>query len=264
MGIPILEMDIQNLSQLDESIQKFQITHVVHLAAQAGVRYSKENPQAYVDTNLNGFLQILELIRRHPSIPLTYASSSSVYGLNEKTPFVETDPTDTPSNLYGATKKSNELMAHAYHHLFGISAVGLRFFTVYGPWGRPDMAYFSFTDAILNGTPIRLYNQGKMKRDFTYIDDIIQGTVAAIDRVRGCEIFNLGNHKPEEILTLVHLLEKKLGKKATVELLPAESGEVPITYADISKAEKVLGFKPQVSLDKGLDAFLEWYRDLSQ
>ncbi len=231
----------------------------MHLAAQAGVRYSKANPQSYCDANLVGFLQILELIRRHSHIPLIYASSSSVYGLNQKIPFAESDRTDTPSNLYGATKKSNELMAHAYHHLFGISVTGLRFFTVYGPWGRPDMAYFSFTDAIMQGAAIQIYNNGQMKRDFTYIDDIIRGTIAAIDRSCSCEIFNLGNHQPEEVLKLVHLLEEKLGKKARLELLPAQRGEALITYADISKSRAHLGFNPQTSLEEGLDHFLSWY-----
>ncbi len=252
-GIKVIEADIFNLPPLGET------THFVHLAAQAGVRYSKTNPQTYVDTNLNGFLQVLELIRRHPHIPLIYASSSSVYGLNKKVPFSETDRTDDPSSLYGATKKSNELMASAYHHLYGISVTGLRFFTVYGPWGRPDMAYYSFTDAILQQKPIQLFNHGKMQRDFTYVDDIVQGTIAALDKSLPNEIFNLGNHKPEEIVTLIHLLEQKLGKKARVELLPDLLGEVPTTYADISKSQKILGFTPRTSLDQGLDKFLAWY-----
>ncbi len=261
LGIQVIDAEIQNLPKLEEIIQKHQITHVVHLAAQAGVRYSKVNPQSYADTNLDGFLQILELIRRHPNIPLIYASSSSVYGLNEKVPFAETDPTDCPSSLYGATKKSNELMARAYHHLYGISVTGLRFFTVYGPWGRPDMAYYSFTDAILRDRPIQIFNNGQMKRDFTYIDDIIQGTAAALDRSLPCEIFNLGNHQPEDILHLVRLLEQKLGKKAEVQLLPRQLEEVPITYADISKSQMMLGFAPQTSLEKGLDQFLSWYKE---
>src|SRR3569832_1022701 len=248
-GITVIEADIQNLDQLEKIVQQHQITHVVHLAAQAGVRYSKVNPQAYLDTNLNGFLQILELVRRHPKIPLIYASSSSVYGLNQKIPFSEDDTTDIPSNLYGATKKSNELMARSYHHLYGISVTGLRFFTVYGPWGRPDMAYYSFADAIMQGRQIQIYNQGQMKRDFTYIDDIIQGTVAALDRSFPCEIFNLGNNQPEEVLKLVQLLEKKLGKKADVVLLSDERGEVPTTYADITKSQTLLGFNPQTSLE---------------
>lgn len=258
-AIPVIEADIQDLDQLEKIIETYQVTHVVHLAAQAGVRYSKVNPQVYSDANLDGFLQILELIRRHPQIPLIYASSSSVYGLNQKIPFSETDSTDIPSSLYGATKKSNELMARAYHHLYGISVTGLRFFTVYGPWGRPDMAYYSFTDAIMKGKPIQIYNQGQMKRDFTYIDDIIKGTVAALDRSLPCEIFNLGNNQPEDVLKLVQLLEQKLGKKAHLELLSDQLGEVPITYADITKSQSMLGFKPQTSLDQGLDQFLSWY-----
>ena len=258
-GIEVINADIQDLAKLEEIVQKYQITHVVHLAAQAGVRYSKVNPQSYIDTNLNGFLQILELIRRHPQIPLIYASSSSVYGLNEKVPFAESDPTDAPSSLYGATKKSNELMAHSYHHLYGISVTGLRFFTVYGPWGRPDMAYYSFTDAILKEKPIQIFNHGRMKRDFTYVDDIVQGTAAALDRSLPCEIFNLGNNQPEEILHLVHLLEQKLGKKAKVELLPDQLSEVPLTYADSTKSQTLLGYNPQTSLDQGLDQFLSWY-----
>jgi UDP-glucuronate 4-epimerase len=259
LGIEVIQADIQDLPQLKAIVQKFQITHVVHLAAQAGVRYSKQNPQVYADTNLNGFLQILELIRHYPSIPLVYASSSSVYGLNQKIPFAESDTTDAPSSLYGATKKANELMAHAYHHLYGISVTGLRFFTVYGPWGRPDMAYYSFTDAILQNKPLQIYNKGEMQRDFTYIDDIIQGTVAAIDRSSPCEIFNLGNHQPESVLKLVHLLEHKLGKKAQLNLLPQELGEVPTTYADTTKSQLMLGFHPKTTLDQGLDLFLEWY-----
>lgn len=259
MGIKIVQADIQDIVRLEPMIDEFQITHMVHLAAQAGVRYAKQNPQSYVEANLDGFVQVLELIRRHPSIRLIYASSSSVYGLNEKIPFSEADVTDHPSNLYGATKKSNELMASAYHHMFGISVTGLRFFTVYGPWGRPDMAYYAFTDAILQKKPIQIYNYGKMKRDFTYIDDIIQGTVAAIDRSFGLEIFNLGNHHPEEVLDLVRLLENKLGKQAIVELLPHQPGEALVTYADISKSQAMLEFRPQTSLSQGLDRFLEWY-----
>ena len=254
LGISVMHADIQDLKTVPSHT-----THFVHLAAQAGVRYSKTNPQIYCDTNLNGFLQILELIRHHPHIPLIYASSSSVYGLNEKIPFAETDMTDRPASLYGATKKANELMAHSYHHLYGISVTGLRFFTVYGPWGRPDMAYYSFADAILQGTPIQIYNHGKMKRDFTYVDDIVLGITSALDKSLPCEIFNLGNNKPEDVLTLVHLLEKKLGKKAHIELLPHTPSEVPITYADISKSQKILDFQPQISLDQGLDHFLEWY-----
>jgi UDP-glucuronate 4-epimerase len=260
LGIQVIDADVQDLPKLEEIVTQHHITHVVHLAAQAGVRYSKVNPQSYADANLDGFLQILELIRRHPQIPLIYASSSSVYGLNKKIPFSESDPTDIPSSLYGATKKSNELMARSYHHLYGISVTGLRFFTVYGPWGRPDMAYYSFTDSILRDLPIQIYNNGQMKRDFTYIDDIIQGTAAALDKSLPCDIFNLGNNQPEDVLTLVKLLEEKLEKKAKIELLPNQLGEVPITYADISKSQSTLGFDPKISLEQGLDQFLSWYK----
>lgn len=262
LGIQVINADVQDLPKLEEIVSTYHITHVIHLAAQAGVRYSKVNPQSYADANLDGFLQILELIRRHPHIPLIYASSSSVYGLNEKVPFSEADPTDIPSSLYGATKKSNELMARSYHHLYGISVTGLRFFTVYGPWGRPDMAYYSFTNAILKEEPIPIFNNGQMKRDFTYIDDIIQGTVAALDKSLSCEIFNLGNNQPEDVLKLVHLLEEKLGKKAQLELLPHQLGEVPITFADISKSKSILGFNPQTSLKDGIDQFLDWYLNI--
>lgn len=260
-GVKIIEMDIRDGAHLEKLIQENKITHFLHLAAQAGVRHSIKHPEDYVASNLEGFVQVLEVIRRHPKIPLIYASSSSVYGLNKKIPFSETDPTDQPSSLYGATKKSNELMAHAYHHMFGVSVTGLRFFTVYGPWGRPDMAYFSFTDAILKGKPLQIFNEGQMKRDFTYIDDIVAGTIAAIDLAAPCEIFNLGNHKPEGVLHLVEILEKNLGKTAVKKLLPMQLSEVPVTYADISKSQKLLGFSPTTSLDQGIEKFLSWFLD---
>jgi UDP-glucuronate 4-epimerase len=262
-GILVFKADLQNSSLIEQKMVQHGTTHFLHLAAQAGVRHSLSHPDAYVASNLDGFVQILEVIRRHPHIPFTYASSSSVYGLNKKIPFSESDPTDAPSNLYGATKKSNELIAHAYHHLFGIKTTALRYFTVYGPWGRPDMAYFSFTRAILEGKPISLFNEGKMQRDFTYIDDIVQGTLAAIDLAAPCEVFNLGNHRPEELLYLVELLEKHLGKKAEKKFLPMQPGEVVATYADITKSQKVLGFTPKVSLEEGIIKFLEWYRGYS-
>ncbi len=258
-GISVVEADIRQSALLEEQIVQFGATHVLHLAAQAGVRHSLTHPECYVASNLDGFVQVIEIIRRHPHIPFIYASSSSVYGLNRKIPFSETDPTDAPSNLYGATKKSNELIAHAYHHLFGIKTTGLRYFTVYGPWGRPDMAYFSFTRAILEGKPIQIFNEGKMQRDFTYIDDIAAGTLAAIDLAAPCEVFNLGNHRPEEVLHLIALLEKHLGKTAQKNLLPMQPGEVPTTYADITKSQKLLGFSPKVSLEEGIQKFLAWY-----
>jgi len=260
-SVKILEMDICDGALLGEHVRENKITHFLHLAAQAGVRHSIKHPEEYVASNLEGFVQVIEVIRRHPQIPFIYASSYSVYGLNKKTPFSESDPTDMPSSLYGATKKSNELIAHAYHHMYRISVTGLRFFTVYGPWGRPDMAYFSFTNNILKGKPLQIFNEGKMKRDFTYIDDIVAGTLSAIDLGAPCEVFNLGNHKPEDILYLVELLEKNLERVAVKELLPMQPSEVPDTYADISKSQKQLGFSPTTSLEKGIEKFLSWYRE---
>lgn len=260
-GVEIVEGDICNPTLLHETIQKHRITHLVHLAAQAGVRYSIANPQAYLKANLEGFLNILEACRRFPEIKLTYASSSSVYGTNTKVPFSEEDRTDHQVSLYGATKKSNELMAYSYHQLYKIPVTGLRFFTVYGPWGRPDMAYFSFTNAILNDQPVEIFNQGKMQRDFTYIDDIVAGTAAAIDLESPCEIFNLGNNKPVELLHFVKILENALGKKAQKKFLPMQPGDVLATYADIDHSHSKLGFVPKVTLEEGLPRFVEWYRE---
>lgn len=257
--VTVLESDICNAPLIEKLLLDHGITHFVHLAAQAGVRYSLKHPEQYVHSNLDGFVQVMEVVRRHPHIKFIYASSSSVYGLNTKTPFAETDPTDCPASLYGATKKSNELIAHSYHHMFGVSVTGLRFFTVYGPWGRPDMAYFSFTSAIFQGRPLQIYNQGQMKRDFTYIDDIIAGTIAAIDLGAPLEIFNLGNSHPEDVLSLVQTIEKLTGKKAQLELLPMQLSEVPETYADISKSQARLGFSPKTSLAEGIEKFLSWY-----
>lgn len=258
-GVEVFEFDICNPSLLEKVTIDFQITHLIHLAAQAGVRYSLQHPESYVHSNLDGFVHVMELLRKHPNIRCVYASSSSVYGANSKIPFSEEDRTDVPCNLYAATKKSNELMAYAYHHMFGIFAIGLRYFTVYGPWGRPDMAYFSFTQAIMQRKPLLLYNGGEMYRDFTYIDDIVKGTVAALEVESKCEVFNLGNETPEKIESLVFLLEKYTGKKAIQKRLPMQPGEVLTTYADISKSRRILGFSPQVSLEKGLEKFVSWY-----
>ncbi len=259
LGIPILECDICDSEIIQKALETLDISHFVHLAAQAGVRFSLKHPEAYVHSNLDGFVKIIENVRRHPSMKFIYASSSSVYGLNEKIPFSETDLTERPANLYGATKKSNELIAHAYHHLYGLSVTGLRFFTVYGPWGRPDMATFSFTRAILKGEPIQVYNNGKMQRDFTYVDDIVKGTSAAIDLGAACEIFNLGNNHPEELLTLISIIEKKTQKRANIQLQPMQPGEVLCTYADISKSQKTLGFQPKTSLEDGMNHFIDWF-----
>jgi len=258
LGIKVIKGDICNQSKLAKSVSDYKTTHIAHMAAQAGVRYSLINPQAFIKSNLDGFLNILEICR-HSTIKLVYASSSSVYGLNSKVPFSITDPCDRQANLYGATKKSNELMAFSYHHLYGIHATGLRFFTVYGPWGRPDMAYFKFTKSILEDRPIEIFNHGNMQRDFTYIDDIVEGTMAAIDLEAPYEIFNLGNHQPEKLLTMVELLEKHLGKKAKKILLPMQPGDVLSTYADIEHSQKKLGFNPKIPLDLGLKNFVEWY-----
>ncbi len=253
-------LDICERAKLKDLILQNEITHIVHLAAQAGVRYSITHPEKYHDTNLSGFFHLLEILRAHPHIHLTFASSSSVYGLNKKIPFSESDPTDQPANFYGATKKSNELMAHSYHHLYGIPMTGLRFFTVYGPFGRPDMAYFSFTKAICEDKPIKVFNNGNMQRDFTYIDDIVSGIIAALDYDAKFEIFNLGNNQPEELLTMIRLLEEYLGKKAILEMLPMPPGEIKTTFADISKAQKLLGFSPKTSLEEGIQKFIHWYR----
>ena len=260
VGIEVVTGDICDAALLEASVRRHATTHMVHLAAQAGVRYSLVNPQAYVQANLEGFTTILQICR-HATLKLTYASSSSVYGLNTKVPFSEKDPTDRPASFYGATKKSNELMAHTYHHLYGIAVTGLRYFTVYGPWGRPDMAYYTFAKAIQEEQTIHLYNHGDMQRDFTYIDDIIAGTIAAIDHEAPCEVFNLGNHHPEPVATLVNLLEKYMGKKAKIALAPMQPGDVPATYADISHSEALLGFHPRTPLDQGIAKFVEWFKN---
>lgn len=260
-GIDVVEASISDRDLLSSLFTSHSITHCVHLAAQAGVRHSLEAPEDYVSSNLQGFTSVLEACRKKGSIQLVYASSSSVYGLNRKIPFSVEDPTDHPANFYGATKKANEVMAHAYHHLYGFPVTGLRYFTVYGPWGRPDMAYFRFAEKILNKEPIPLFGGGKMRRDFTYIDDIVQGTIAALDFGSPCALFNLGNHRPVETLYLVSLLEKELGQKAILHHLPVQPGEVFETFADIDKSRECLGYTPKVSLEEGIGRFVHWYLD---
>jgi UDP-glucuronate 4-epimerase len=259
-GIQMIDGDICDGPSMLKAIQEHRTTHIVHLAAQAGVRYSFVNPHAYVKSNLEGFVNILEACR-HTTTKLVYASSSSVYGLNTKIPFSVEDRADYPSSLYGATKKANEAVAFSYHHVYKIPMIGLRFFTVYGPWGRPDMAYFSFTKAILEGKPIEIYNHGEMQRDFTYIDDIIDGTVAAIDLEVPYEVFNLGNNHPEKLLTLVELLEKYLNKKSKKVFMPMQPGDIPLTYADINHSRDKLGYEPKISLEIGLKRFIDWFQD---
>lgn len=259
-GIEVINADLCDEKKLEELFTTHPFTHVLHLAAQAGVRYATKEPGAYIKSNIQGFLILLEMLRKCPQVKLVYASSSSVYGLNEKVPFSTSDPTDQPANLYAATKKANELMAYSYHHLYGISSIGLRYFTVYGPWGRPDMAYFSFTKSILEKKPITLFNKGLMERDFTYIDDIIAGSLSALDHPGGCEVFNLGNHRPEPLLKMVSLLEELLHTKATVCFEEGVKGEVPITYAEIERSRSELGYNPTTSLEQGLASFVKWYQ----
>ncbi|MEI8365037.1 MAG: NAD-dependent epimerase/dehydratase family protein [Parachlamydiaceae bacterium] len=259
IGVNVIQGDVTDAPLLHDTVLRHHITHFVHLAAQAGVRYSLINPQAYVNANITGFLNVLETCRQFPHIPLTYASSSSVYGRNTKIPFSENDPTDQQASFYGVTKRTNELMAQAYHHLYNISVTGLRFFTVYGPWGRPDMAYFSFAKAILENKPIDVYNFGNMQRDFTYIDDIVDGIVAAIDLEAKQEIFNLGNHHPELLSALITALEENLGHKAKMHHVPMQPGDVLTTYADIAHSQKMLGFSPKISLSEGIRRFASWY-----
>jgi UDP-glucuronate 4-epimerase len=260
-GIEVLQCDIAESDFLQEVLNREAISDFVHLAAQAGVRYAMTHPESYVHSNLHGFTKILELVRCFEGMSLTYASSSSVYGLNAKVPFSESDTTDHPASFYGATKKANEMMAHAYHHLYNIPCTGLRFFTVYGPWGRPDMAYYSFAKAIEEDRPIIVYGEGTMRRDFTYIDDIISGTIAAIDLRSPCEIFNLGNHKPQSVLELIAILEKLLGKKAQIRYETPSRGEVATTFADIRKSKQMLAFRPSTALEEGLTQFIAWHKE---
>ena len=255
------------------------IAKVIHLAAQAGVRYSLVNPHAYTDSNIEGFLNILEGCRHAKVGHLVYASSSSVYGGNTQMPFSIHDNVDHPVSLYAASKKANELMAHCYAHLYGIPCTGLRFFTVYGPWGRPDMALFIFTKAILEGKPIEVYNHGKMARDFTYVDDIVEGVIRTLDHQATpnqtwsgdrpdpgtssapARIYNIGNHQPVELLRFIEVLEQAIGKQAKKKLLPIQPGDVPATYADIEDLSRDVGFKPVTPIELGIPRFIEWYRE---
>jgi len=239
-------------------IEKFDA--VCNLAAQAGVRYSIENPHAYIQSNVVGFMNILEACRNYNVRNLSYASSSSVYGLNKSQPFKTTDMTDTPVSLYAATKKSNELMAHTYSHLYGIQATGLRFFTVYGPWGRPDMAPMLFADAILNDKAIKVFNHGDMSRDFTYVEDIVDGILKVIDTPSDCKVYNIGNNAPVQLLDFVKILEKAIGKDAEKNFMDMQDGDVKSTYADVSGLMNDFGYKPATNLADGIDEFVKWYK----
>jgi len=253
--------DIQDYEALKDIFKKHRVTKICNLAAQAGVRHSLKDPFSYQKSNLQGFLNILELARKYRVDNLVYASSSSVYGKNKKIPYRIEDRVDHPISLYAATKKSNELMAHAYSHLFDIPCTGLRYFTVYGPWGRPDMALFLFTDAILNNRPITVYNHGHMRRDFTYIDDIVDGTVRALDRPVPYDLFNLGNSDSVGLMDFIRVIEEELGQEAEKEMMPLQPGDVPETVADIQRSRECLGFSPSTPLRAGIRAFLMWYRD---
>ena len=256
-GVETKRIDITHHKELEKIFESEKITHVVHMAAQPGVRYSVTNPHAYLKSNVDGFLEVLECCRHHQT-KLVYASSSSVYGNHKKIPLSESDPVRTPASLYAATKASNELMAHAYHHLYGFPAIGLRFFTVYGPWGRPDMACFSFSKAIAEGKPIEVYNGGQMQRDFTFIDDIVSGVIAALDADIECDVFNLGKGECIELMDAIGYMEEYLEKKATIIYKPMQAGDVMTTCADISKSREVLGYNPQTSLSVGIPKFLDW------
>ena len=259
-----IKLDLTDYEGMLKLFSEEQFDSVCNLAAQAGVRYSIENPHSYIESNIKGFLNILELSKIHLIKHLVYASSSSVYGLNENLPFSVTDPVDRPISLYAATKRSNELMAHTYSYLYNIPITGLRFFTVYGSWGRPDMSYFKFADLIYNNKPIEIYNNGNMKRDFTFINDIINGIVLAINNIPinlPCPfvIFNLGNNKPEKLLDFINILENELGKKAKKIYLELQPGDVPVTMANIDYTKKMLKWEPETSIKDGLKSFVEWF-----
>jgi len=255
------KLDIAKAAPLQALFRRTRPDAVLHLAAQAGVRYSLENPQSYVQTNLVGFANVLEACRHHRPGHLAFASSSSVYGSNPDLPWSESHNVDHPLSLYAATKKANELMAHTYSHLYGLNATGLRFFTVYGPWGRPDMSAMLFASAIMQGKPIHVFNRGDMKRDFTYIDDIAEGTIRVLDRPTKYAVYNIGNHQPVALLDYIATLERALGRKAKLALKPMQPGDVKSTYADTSALRAAVGFAPSTPLDTGLGRFAEWFKD---
>jgi UDP-glucuronate 4-epimerase len=275
-GFAFARIDIADSAGLMQEMAAFKPDAVIHLAAQAGVRYSLTNPQAYASANLTGFLNVLEACREHPVEHLIYASSSSVYGANTKLPFSEADKADHPVSLYGATKRANELMAHAYSHLFAIPATGLRFFTVYGPWGRPDMAYFSFTSKIAAGEPIDVFNEGRLERDFTYVDDVVDAIVALVGRpplaALGApgmtpaphRVYNIGNHTPVPLKHFIAVIENAVGRRAIKRMLPMQPGDVYATYADVDDLAEAIGFAPRTSIEDGIRAFVDWYMDYYQ
>ena len=274
-----VKLDLADRSATAALFEAEKFPYVIHLAAQAGVRHSLTDPHAYVDANLQGFVNVLEGCRHHGCRHLVFASSSSVYGANTKLPFSTRDNVDHPLSIYGASKKANELMAHSYAHLFRLPATGLRFFTVYGPWGRPDMAMWIFADAITRGLPIKLFNNGRMRRDFTYVDDVVESVVRLIDRPAASDpswsgekpdpgtsnapwrIYNIGNNQPVDVPHVVSLLEKALGRTAQIEMLPMQPGDVPATYADVDDLMRDVGFRPETSIAEGVERFIAWYRE---
>jgi UDP-glucuronate 4-epimerase len=274
-----IKADLADKEKVNKTFDETNFDRVINLGAQAGVRYSLQNPDTYINSNIVGFLNILEACRHHKTAHLVYASSSSVYGMNTSMPFSVHDNVDHPVSLYAATKKSNELMAHTYSHLFGLPTTGLRFFTVYGPWGRPDMAPFLFTSAILEGRPIKVFNNGHMKRDFTFVDDIVEGVVRVADLIPQSnpdfdttnpdpstskapyKIYNIGNNQPVELLKFIETIEEKCGKKAEKIFMPMQAGDVVATYADVSDLMKDTGFSPATPLEVGIGKFVDWYRD---
>ncbi len=281
-GFSFVRASLEDRAALEAAFDQFKPQRVVNLAAQAGVRYSLENPQAYIDSNITGFMNILEACRHRGVEHLVYASSSSVYGTNKKLPFAVEDSVDHPVSMYAATKKANELMAHTYSHLFNLPTTGLRFFTVYGPWGRPDMALFLFTRKILAGEPIDVFNHGHHTRDFTYIDDIVEGVIRSLDRVpvpdpthdpmaptpatssAPYRVYNIGNHQPVELLRYIEVLEDCLGRKAERNLLPLQPGDVPDTYADVDALQRDTGYSPSTPIETGINRFVDWYRNYYQ
>jgi len=258
-----IKLNLEDRDELERLFKEENFTDVCNLAAQAGVRYSLENPHEYIQSNIVGFMNLLECCRHNDIKSLSYASSSSVYGLNKEQPFSTDHRVDNPISIYAATKKSNELMAHTYSHLFNLPTTGLRFFTVYGPWGRPDMAPFLFTKAIMEDKPINVFNNGKMERDFTYIDDITEGVVRVIDNPPKTEtpykIYNIGNNAPVKLMDFIETLEKKIGKTAEKNMMPMQPGDVYSTYADVSELIKDMGYKPETSLEDGISEFIDWY-----
>ena len=281
-GYQHIHADLADRDAMERVFEQHRPARVVHLAAQAGVRYAATNPHAYTRSNVTGFLHVLEGCRHFPVEHLVYASTSSVYGANTRMPFSEHHPTEHPLTLYAATKKTNEMMAHSYSHLYAIPATGLRFFTVYGPWGRPDMALFLFTRAILAGEPIKVFNHGHHKRSFTYIDDIVEGVVRTLDKPATANsdwtgdtpdpasssaphrLFNIGNEQPVELLRYIEVLEKCLGRKARMDMMPLQPGDVPDTEADVTELKTNVGYQPVVSVEEGVARFVDWYRDYYQ